>query len=635
MSDYSRSKNAMMVKYGVDALLWIGAAPLAFLLRVDDLGVYAASVLFYTLISAPIKLGLLWLNELYRQAWRRAGMYDLYIIARAVGVYGVIMISLVGVWHAFHLGRPELLLPRSVPLIEAALSILLLGGVRFLWRWLGEMRARTQSSRPQQRVLLVGAGEAGSLMVREMQRHPEMGLQPVAFLDDDPAKQGLTILGVPVVGPLEALPQAVATYRVDEVLISMPSAPGRIVRQIIEACQRVGVPYRTIPALHEILSGKVLIRQIREVRVEDLLRREPVQLDLEAIASYLSGKVILVTGAGGSIGSEIVRQVIRFRPRLIVLLGRGENSLYELEKEIRFEWPGLHYQVVVADVRDLERLRLIFRRVQPQIVFHAAAHKHVPLMEANPEEAILNNVFGTQNVVQAAEEVEVERLVNISTDKAVNPTSVMGASKRVAEYVVQVAAARARSGQVFVSVRFGNVLGSRGCVVPLFQEQIRRGGPLTVTHPEVKRYFMTIPEAAQLVLQAGGLGDNGAVYVLDMGDPIRIVDLARDLIRLSGFTEEEIPIVFTGLRPGEKLFEELLTAEEGVVSSRHEKIFVARTTPVDADWLAQQLALLRRAAQDGDGSQIREVLRAMIPTYRPWSSSRPVEGAPQQEESVP
>ncbi len=618
--DYKASFWVMTFKFVTDAVLWLLAAPLAFVLRVDDLAAYGLSIAFYTLVTAPIKIGLLWLNELYRQTWRRAGLYDLYILARAVAIYSGITVSLVWAWHAFGLSRPQLLLPRSLPFLEAALSLLLLGGVRFVRRWLGERRARSHSPQSRHRVLLAGAGEAGTLMVREMQRHPEMGFEPVGFLDDDPAKWGATILGVPVLGPLDALPQALREHRVDEVLIAMPSASGRVVRRIIEACQQAGVAYRTMPALHEILSGKVLIQQIREVRVEDLLRREPIQLDLETIASYLAGKVVLVTGAGGSIGSEIVRQMIRFRPQRLILLGRGENSLYELEKSLRFDWPGLHYDLVVADVRDLERLRLIFERTRPQIVFHAAAHKHVPLMELNPEEAILNNVFGTQHVVQVARDMGVERLVNISTDKAVNPTSIMGASKRVAEYVVQVAAAQARPGQVFVSVRFGNVLGSRGSVVPLFQEQIRRGGPVTVTHPEVKRYFMTIAEAAQLVLQAGGLGDNGAVYVLDMGEPIKIVDLARDLIRLSGLTEETIPIVFTGLRPGEKLFEELLTAEEGVVSSRHEKIFVARTAPVNAQWLETHLAMLREAARQGNAARIRDVLRQMIPTYRPWQT---------------
>ncbi len=614
-----RISHFVAAKFFVDLLLWLAAAPLAFALRVDNIAKYAPAIYFYTLASAPIKLGLLWLNDLHKQAWRRVGMYDFYALLRAVGVYSAIMISLAWLWRIFHVSRSSLAMPRSVPFIEALLSILLLGGVRFLGRWWNETRARWDARRrPLRRVLLVGAGEAGAMMAREMRRHPEMGLSPIAFLDDDPTKRGTKILGVPVVGALGDLPKAVRDLKPDEVLICMPSASGDTIRRIIESCQKEGVAYRTIPALYEILSGEVLIQQIREVRLEDLLRREPVRLDLDSIASYLGGKTVLVTGAGGSIGSEIVRQVIKFRPRLLVLLGRGENSLYQIEKEIKFEWPELNYRVVVADVRDYERLRLVFRRLRPQIVFHAAAHKHVPLMEINPEEAVINNIFGTRNVVRVAEEFGVERLVNISTDKAVNPTSVMGASKRAAEFVVQAAAARASDGRAFVSVRFGNVLGSRGSVVPLFQEQIRRGGPVTVTHPEIRRYFMTIPEAAQLVLQAGGLGDNGAVYVLDMGEPIKIADLARDLIRLSGFSEDEIPIVFTRLRPGEKLYEELLTAEEGVVLSRHEKIFVARTAPVDEKWLEEHLELLYQAARSGDGRRIREILQLMIPTYHPW-----------------
>ncbi len=608
----------LSVKFILDALLWLSAAPLAFLLRVDDWTAYAEAIRFYTLLGAPFKLGLIWFAELYRQSWRRVGMRDLLALARTVGMFGASMTGVAWLWRVLGLSGQIVVLPRSVPIIETVVGLLLLGGGRFALRWLYEARSRAQRPTPARRILLVGAGEAGTLVAREMQRHPEMGMEPVAFLDDDPAKQGSTILGVPVWGPVEQLPEAVRHFRVDEVLIAMPSAPGSVVRKIIRACQEVGVAYRTIPALHEIISGRVLIRQIRPVKVEDLLRREPIQLDVESIASYLNGKVILVTGAGGSIGSEIVRQVLRFQPRLLVLVGRGENSLYELEKELRFRWPEAAYMLIVADVRDETRMRQVFERTRPQIVFHAAAHKHVPLMEANPEEAILNNVFGTQNVVRAALAFGVERLVNISTDKAVNPTSVMGASKRVAEYIVQAAAAQARAGQILVSVRFGNVLGSRGSVVPLFQEQIRRGGPVTVTHPEMRRYFMTIPEAAQLVLQAGGLGDNGAVYVLDMGQPVRIVDLARDLIRLSGLSEEEIPIIFTGLRPGEKLFEELLTAEEGVMASRHEKIFVARTAAVQQAWLEAGLVRLHRAARAGDANAIRQVLRELIPTYTPW-----------------
>lgn len=619
MSPEVQAPVVFALKFLADVGLWLLAAPLAFWLRVEHLAPYIRAVGFYTLMGVPLKAGLVWFTGLHRQSWRRASLWDLSRLAWTVGLYGSVTLTLVWLWRKFAL-HVLLILPRSVPLIEMALSLLLLGGVRFGVRWMHEVLDRRRKPSTKRRILLVGAGEAGTMLVREMQRHPEYGL-PVAFLDDDKAKQGTTVLGVPVVGPLADLPKVVQAERVDEVLIAMPTAPGRVIRQVVELCQQANVPSRTIPALHEILGGKVLIQQARPIQVEDLLRREPVQLDLEGIAAYLTGKRILVTGAGGSIGSEIVRQVIRFHPQMLVLLGRGENSLYELAKELRFRWPELPFRLVVADIRDEAHIHRIFARWRPQIVFHAAAHKHVPLMELQPDEAVRNNVFGTWNVVRAAQEREVERLVNISTDKAVNPTSVMGATKRVAEYIVQVAAAQARPGQSFVSVRFGNVLGSRGSVVRLFQEQIRRGGPVTITHPEMRRYFMTISEATQLVLQAGGLGENGAVYVLDMGEPVKIVELARDLIHLSGFDEEEIPIKIIGMRPGEKLFEELLTAEEGTMATRHEKIFAARVPPVKAEWLQDYLQRLQDAAWAGDAHRIRALLQEMIPSYRPFEPS--------------
>ncbi|RTI10538.1 polysaccharide biosynthesis protein, partial [Thermus scotoductus] len=459
--------------------------------------------------------------------------------------------------------------------------------------------------------------EAGSMVVREMLRHSEAGLYPVGFLDDDPNKRGQTIAGVRVMGTLEALPQVARALEVEEVLVAIPSAPGSVVRKVVELSRAAGVRYRILPGVYEILSGRVGISQIREVRLEDLLRREPVRLNLEEIAGYLEGRVVLVTGAGGSIGSELVRQVARFHPEQVVLLGRGENSLFLIEKELEASYPELKYKVAVADVRDRDRLRRVFQLYRPQVVFHAAAHKHVPLMETNPDEAIFNNVRGTQNVVELCLEFRVERLVNISTDKAVNPTSVMGASKRVAEQVVAWGASRAASGQVFVSVRFGNVLGSRGSVVPVFLEQIKRGGPVTVTHPEMRRYFMTIPEAAQLVLQAGGMGENGDVYILDMGEPVRILDLAKDLIRLVGLEPyRDIEIVFTGVRPGEKLFEELLTAEEGTEASRHEKIWVARKSQVPPEF-PHLLEELYRAARQGESLLVRQTLRRLVPSYQP------------------
>ncbi len=604
------------LKFLVDLLLWSAAAPLAFMLRLEDPWPrYTQVVLVYALAGLPIKAVLEASFALHLQAWRRMGIRDLYSLTKAV-FFGTVLLSAVAFF--LHLDQP---IPRSVPLIEGGLALLLLGGVRLAGRMLFERAQLAQSHlrhRSPKRVLIVGAGEAGTMLAREMLRHPESGLVPVGFLDDDPSKQRQRFVGLPVLGRIEDLPRAAPKARADEVLIAIPSAPGKVVRRVVELARQARLRHRIVPGIYEILSGKVAISQIRNVDVEDLLRRNPVQLDTSEIAGYLEGRVVLVTGAGGSIGSEIVRQVARFRPRRILLLGRGENSLYQIERELERTWPELDWRTIVADVRDREKMQHIFAAYAPEVVFHAAAHKHVPMMEANPDEAVFNNVGGTKNVVELALEHGVERLVNISTDKAVNPTSVMGASKRVAEYLVQWAAQRAKPGQAFVSVRFGNVLGSRGSVIPLFKEQIASGGPVTVTHPEMTRYFMTIPEAAQLVLQAGGLGDNGAVYVLDMGQPVRIADLARDLIRLSGLEPGvDIDIVFTGIRPGEKLFEELLTAEEGTEASKHQQIFIAKAAPIDLGEKLEPIEKLFSAAEGRDPSQIKRALKDLIPTFAP------------------
>ena len=601
------------IKFLIDLLLWTLAVPLAFFFRLEDLlPQYWDSLWIYTLLGVPIEALIIALFGLHRQAWSRVGVRDLVRLALGVGLGGGILLSLTLILNNL------LPVPRSVPLIASALAFLAMGGVRLGVRLYWEEKKGRRAGKAKKRVLIVGAGEAGAMVAREMLRHPEAGLEPVGFLDDDSNKRGQTIAGVRVVGTLKDLPRAARALEADEVLVAIPSAPGSVVRKVVELARAVGVQYRILPGIYEILSGRVGLSQIREVRLEDLLRREPVKLDVAAIASYLQDRVVMVTGAGGSIGSEIVRQVARFAPKQVLLVGKGENSLFLLEEELKDRFPSLFYKVLVADVRDRERMDYLFRTYQPEVVFHAAAHKHVPMMEANPDEAVFNNVVGTRNVVQLCLVYGVERLVNISTDKAVNPTSVMGASKRVAEMVVAWGASRAGVHQHLVSVRFGNVLGSRGSVVPIFMEQIRNRKPVTVTHPEVKRYFMTIPEAAQLVLQAGGLGGKGTVYVLDMGEPIRIVDLARDLIRLAGLEpERDIPIIFTGLRPGEKLFEELLTAEDGVVDSPHPKIFVARINGVPEDF-EDLLEDLLQAARSRDGARIREAFRRLVPTYKPY-----------------
>lgn len=607
----------VQLKFLADILAWLIAAPLAFVLRLDNPWVhYRNAILLYTLAGIPIKAAIEYVFGLYLQTWRSIGVRDLYALVKAVSLGTVLLSAL-----AFFI-RLDFPVPRSVPLIEGGLSLLMLGGIRLAGRMLFEHSqvSVTRASQLHRRVLVVGAGEAGTILVREMMRHPEAGLFPVGFLDDDPAKKGQKLVGLPVFGQINELPRVVKRHKIDEVLIAIPSAPGRVVRKVVDLAQQSGVKHRIVPGIYEILSGKVAISQIRNVDVEDLLRREPVRLDTSEIAGYIEDRVVLITGAGGSIGSEIVRQVARFRPTRVILLGRGENSLYQIEKELERSWPELNWRTIVADVRDREKIEYVFSKYGPQVVFHAAAHKHVPMMEDNPDEAVFNNVGGTRNLVAVALKHGVERFVNISTDKAVNPTSIMGASKRVAEYIVQNAAEQAKSGQSFVSVRFGNVLGSRGSVIPLFKQQIRNGGPVTVTHPEMTRYFMTIPEAAQLVLQAGGLGNNGAVYVLDMGDPVRIVDLARDLIKLSGLVPgEDIDIVYSGIRPGEKLFEELLTAEEGTEASKHEKIFIAKVSVGMVSRLEEKLEDLFACARARDPECIRRVFKELIPTYAPYA----------------
>ncbi len=606
-------------KLGLDILLWICAAVVAFFMRIDLPFLDSKRIIFwFVLLTAPIKIGLVFLFQLHRQSWHRVGIRDLYQLGWAIGLYTVpiylLNFTLVQITH----------IPRSIPLIEGGVALLALGGVRLMTRVYFEREdARSFTGRSSSRVLIVGAGEAGIMIAREMLRHPSSGLEPVGFLDDEPAKANLRYMGLPVLGVIDALPRLAAKAGADQILIALPSVAGRVIRRVVDLAQDSNLKYRIIPGVFEILSGKVGISQIRDVDLEDLLRREPVKLHLDDISGYLEKRTVLITGAGGSIGSEIVRQVARFQPTRVVLFGRGENSVFLMAQELRRMWPELEYHNVIGDVRDKGKLEEVFLKFAPQVVFHAAAHKHVGLMEQNPDEAVFNNVKGTKNLVELSLEFRVERFVNISTDKAVNPTSVMGASKRIAEYVVEWAAGKALPGQVFVSVRFGNVLGSRGSVVPLFKEQIKAGGPVLVTHPDMTRYFMTIPEAAQLVLQAGGLGTNGAVYVLDMGEPVKILDLAKDVIRLSGFEAGlDIDIVFTGAQPGEKLYEELLTQEEGTTSSKYAKIFSAKKTGMPELDLELGLNELFHAAQIRDANLIRATFKKLIPSFGVFAANR-------------
>lgn len=505
---------------------------------------------------------------MYRRLWRYASMRDLLRVVIGVTAAQVLQVVL--------LAALSVPLSLYVRVLDWLLVLAGIGCIRLLFRLRDDVLMTPPGSRSQmKRVLVVGAGRAGAMVVRDIWRDRRRRYYPVGLVDDDTQKQGMEIDGVPVRGMLKDVAGLVDRLGIDEVITAIPSASRAMIHSLLETCRRCRIPLRIVPGIGEMIDGRTTISRIRDVRVEDLLGREPVQLDVDQIADYLHGKRVLITGAGGSIGSEICRQVSEFGPELLILLGRGENSIFEIEQEMRLERPDVAIYPVIGDIRDQALVTRVFSELRPQVVFHAAAHKHVPLMEGWPEEAVKNNIFGTYQLVKAAETYGVKRFVLVSTDKAVNPTSIMGATKRVAELIMQ-SYARRENEAVFAAVRFGNVLGSRGSVVPHFQKQILRGGPVTVTHPDMTRYFMTIPEAVQLVIQAGSMARGGEIFVLDMGEPVRIVDLAENMIRLSGLEPgRDIEIVFTGIRPGEKLYEEILTAEEGTRATKNSRIFVS------------------------------------------------------------
>jgi len=607
-----------------DVLLMPLAAGVSFVLRLDsaDMQLYLRTVIIFAALAAVVKPVIFHLFGLYRRYWRYASASELVNVALATltgtAVVTLLMYSLASLLVEF---QP---LPRSIPFLDWLVSLPLVGGTRFAVRlatdwpfarlWPGN---RPKDGRQRERrVLVMGAGDAGAMIVREMQANPGLGFVPVGLLDDNRTKVGMTVHGVLVQGTREDIPRLVHEERIDEVIIAMPTAPGRAIRELVAICQQAGVACKTIPGIYELISGQVSVRQVREVRIEDLLRREPVQVDGTEAGRYLSGAVVLVTGAGGSIGAELCRQIAAYRPRQLLLLGHGENSIYHVALELRERFPRLTAQPLIADVRDYERLMAIFTRHKPEVVFHAAAHKHVPLMETNVAEAVMNNVFGTRCLLQAAEASGVARFVLVSTDKAVNPVNVMGATKRIAELLVQDVARR--TGRAYVDVRFGNVLGSRGSVVPLFQRQIAAGGPVTVTHPEMRRFFMTIPEAVQLIIQAAALGQGDEIFVLDMGEPVRMVDLAAELIRLSGLEPgRDVEIVFTSPRPGEKMSEALFANGEEPRPTQHKEILVAGGNNTwDSQTLARHLEELEALAKEGDVPSIIAKMQEIVPEYR-------------------
>ena len=615
----------------IDAVGLCLTPALAIVLRTDNLSsldLYGPALAVYTVLGLAVRLVVFFRFGLYRRYWRYASVDDLVQIVLAVmvamTVIGAIFFGLR--FPAFSADPPSwsiARLPRSLPLLDGMLALALVSATRFSVRIAERSLRRQPKGAKRQRVVVVGAGDAGQMIVKEMQTKPQLGLEPVGFLDDDPRKRGVRIHNVPVWGGRELLESMVHEYGVGQAIIAMPSASGKTIRELVALCEQVGVPAKTVPGMNEILDGSVSVRQVRDVQIEDLLRRDPVQTDVSAVERMVRGCRVLVTGAGGSIGSELCRQIIRCEPAELVLVGHGENSIFTIHNELLHLANVTHHVAritpVIADVRDMERLGRVFAAHRPEIVFHAAAHKHVPLMEGNVCEAVTNNVLGTANMLRLSETHDVRHFVLISTDKAVNPSSVMGATKRVAELLVQQAARQ--SGRPFVAVRFGNVLGSRGSVVLTFKDQIARGGPLTVTHPDVRRFFMTIPEAVQLVLQAATLGQGGEVFLLDMGEPVRIVDLAQDLVRLSGLeVGRDIDIVFTGLRPGDKLFEELFAGGEEYGPTPHDKIFLSLNGkhpvrgPADVELAVRDLVQLARQQDD---ACVRARLQELVPEYDP------------------
>ncbi|AOM81676.1 nucleoside-diphosphate sugar epimerase/dehydratase [Salisediminibacterium beveridgei] len=508
--------------------------------------------------------------NLYNRIWEYASVGELTAIIKAVSL------SVIPV-YMMQMMVFDVTYNRAM-LVTWMLHILLIGGSRFSWRIFRDEFIQ-QSDMKQKRTLIIGAGKAGSMVARQLQQSEMSELKPVSFVDDDPQKINLEIMGIPVLGKIDSLHQIVNDYMIEHIVIAIPSLPRAELNGIFLTCATTKVRTQIMPAVEDIMSGKVSVMQMRDVQVEDLLGRDPVELDNQSIGKKLTGRRVMITGAGGSIGSEVCRQVSLFHPDTVILLGHGENSIYAIDMELRNQFGHITYEAVIADVQDEERINDVISTYSPDVIYHAAAHKHVPLMEKNPHEAIKNNVMGTLNVSKAADRHGVSSFVMVSTDKAVKPTSVMGATKRIAEMVVQ--HMDTVSDTKFVAVRFGNVLGSRGSVIPLFKQQIENGGPVTVTHPEMTRYFMTIPEASRLVVQAGAIADGGETFVLDMGKPVKIVDLAKNLIRLSGFTEDEIEIRYTGMRPGEKLFEELLGEDEVHGEQIYPMIYRGKTPPVN------------------------------------------------------
>lgn len=550
-----------------------------------------------------------WFFRLYHSVWRYAGIYELQQIVMAVLTVTLLLL--------FEMSLAELRMPRSYWFLYAGVLTCITVITRFAYRFGRRMKKKFVDKRRGteiSRVMVIGAGAAADVLIRELKTSDHLHKHVECVIDDDTDLKGKMIQGCHIIGGRECIAEAAERYQIDEIIIAMPSISRKKIAEFAKICNETGCELKTLPGVYQFVNKEVSVSSLRHVDIEDLLGREPIVVDLTAITGYLGGQVVLVTGGGGSIGSELCRQIAKAKPKQLVIVDIYENNAYEIQQELKRKYPKLNLVVLIASVRNTNRMNAIFEQYLPNIVFHAAAHKHVPLMEDSPNEAIKNNVFGTLKTVQAADRYGVERFVLISTDKAVNPTNIMGASKRICEMIVQ--AYNRCSETEYVAVRFGNVLGSNGSVIPLFKQQIKEGGPVTVTHPEIIRYFMTIPEAVSLVLEAGANAKGGEIFVLDMGDPVKIVDLAKNLIRLSGYIpNEDIMIEYTGLRPGEKLYEERLMEEEGLEKTDNDRISVAKPIEMEDEAFFESLEVLKEAVYEETG-EVREMVRKIVPTYK-------------------
>ncbi|MCX7747149.1 MAG: polysaccharide biosynthesis protein [Clostridia bacterium] len=593
---------------------------LAYLLRFDgdfnnvppELRDYS-QIINVIIIATVIKIVCNIVFRLYTSLWRYASIHEMVSIGFAAMIGNTLAFSyLVVTRHFFGITS----IPFSIFIITFFIDLFLIGASRFGYRVFRRLirKERLSFSGEKKKVLVIGGGDAGAIIIKELNHHSELNSVPVAIIDDDKTKHGKKINGVPILGGRKDIAEVVKSKNIDEIIIALPSASNKVISEIYSVCSDTDCKVKILPSMSQLIDESVIIQKVRDVNIEDLLGRDPINLELEEITLYLQGKVVLVTGGGGSIGSELCRQIAAFNPKRLIILDNYENNAYDIQNELTYFYPDLDLITIIANVREKHRIDSIFSKYKPDVVFHAAAHKHVPLMEANPTEAIKNNVFGTLNVAEAADRFGAKRFVLISTDKAVNPTNIMGATKRIAEMIIQ--AIDRHSKTEYVAVRFGNVLGSNGSVIPLFKKQIEQGGPVTVTHPEVIRYFMTIPEAVQLVLQAGAMAEGGEIFVLDMGEPVKIYDLAKNLIKLSGFEPEaDIKIEFTGLRPGEKLYEELLLAEEGLEATKNDMIHVAKPLFTDFAMLKREIDCMKEVIMT-NSEGVMDYIKVIVPNYK-------------------